>query len=203
MTWKTGGSIKLPRRFLLPCSSYSEGNSLDRISLPIFASSSFLCFKVCHKAGSRNISYICLNKCWSSPSWSEIRKCKNNKCYNIYISIFTQLHGLRNTCFVYPMTPLHPFLYCSFVTGGTRQKAAMSECFWSHMWPSFSLELGLAMCVVCVLRTGLRVCVVSILTYLTFTHKMLSILSHDQTKHISFNKHENQTLFWFMGRSHT
>ena len=33
-------------------------------------------------------------------------------------------------------------------TWGNRTKSNhLSECFWSHMWPSFSLELGLFMCV--------------------------------------------------------
>jgi len=172
-------------------------------SLPTFVSSSFLCNLVCQKAGIRNNTYICLKKSWSSPNWDEIGKYKSNKKLWYFISIFTQLHRLQNPCSVHPKTPPHPFLYLNlylnFTTGGTREKAACRSILVSHVTKLLSETRSGPVCV-CVLWIGLRVCVISVLSCLTYTHKMLSMLSHFQTKHISFSKHETQIMFWFYGQ---
>jgi len=115
-------------------------------SLPTFVSSSFLCNLVCQKAGIRNNTYICLKKSWSSPNWDEIGKYKSNKKLWYFISIFTQLHRLQNPCSVHPKTP--HILSCTLTLRlGEPEKKQLVGAFWSHMWPSFSVKLGRALCV--------------------------------------------------------
>ena len=79
-----------------------------------------------------------------------------------------------------------------------------SSNFWSDLVSHVTKLLPgtrfVHVCCLCVLWTRLWVCVMSILTCHTFTHKMLSMFSHFQTKHSSFSKHETQTLFWFYGQ---
>ena len=92
-----------------------------------------------------------------------------------------------------PPLPL-PFLYKHLQDlGELDKKQSLSECFWSHIWLSFSLGRGLFMCVsVCPpdrtpslwhLNTDLP----------HFAHNMLSMFPHCQTKRSSSSKHETWT----------
>ena len=86
--------------------------------------------------------------------------------------------------------------------GELDKKQLLSECFWSHMWPSFSLELGLSMCVVCVSfgpDSEFGSCQYWYVT--PFTHKNAKACCHPFRPSILVSvKHETQTLFWFYGQ---
>ena len=122
--------------------SLSRGNSQDRISLPIFMSISFLRNLVCHISGIRNNVYICLNQSWNSLTWDEICKHKSNQKLWYFFQFSLSYMGYETLDLFTLTPPLHPFLYLNFMTKRTWQKAAFSQCFRSHMWPSFSLKLG-------------------------------------------------------------
>ena len=115
------------RNFLVLISAtvavHSGRNSLGKIPLLVFKSSSFFASPVCYEGGIRNIIYICLNWRWSRPFWCAIKKNKSNDFITIfYFSFCSELRSTKCQ-FCSPLTPLHPFLYLKFLTGGTRQKA--------------------------------------------------------------------------------
>ena len=112
-----------------------------------------------------------------------------------FISISIQLKGLWDFSSVYPRPPR--ILSCTLTLwlGEPDKKQLLPEYFWSHMWPSFFPKTRSSHMCVYFLWTWFRVCVMSILSCLTYTHKILSILSIFLTKCISFSKHETQILF--------
>ena len=131
--------------------------------------------------------------------YSIFGKYKKNKKLRYFISILIQLHGLQNSCSVYPKTPHILSCTLTLLTGGTRQKAACQSVLVSHVTKLLPGTRSGHVCV-CVFWTRLRVCVMSVLPCLTYTHKILSMLLDAHTKHICFSKHETQILFLFYGQ---
>ena len=111
------------------------------------------------------------------------------------------------TCMIStPKTPPTSFsVPYLFNLGLLAKTTSLSECFWSHMWPSFSLDLGLP-CVLSVCPQGLdsESRVMSILTCHTFTHNMLSMFFTllDQSIIVPVNM-KLRLCSSFMGRSHS
>ena len=86
--------------------SCSRGNSLDRISLPTFESSSFLHNPVHHKEGIRIITNVCLTRVEVVQTKINLGNIKVMKSYNILFP-FSLRHIAYETLVLFTLRPSH------------------------------------------------------------------------------------------------